>query len=213
MAEEATTTTATETTSAVTTDTTTSQETASSETLLKSEGTTTTETKPEDDGAKPPAEKSEEKPGAPETYEFTAPEGFTLDQPLLDKFTPLFKEANVSQEVAQKIVNEYANLQKAQVDAWLKTSTVDWPAEVKADKDFGGEKIGATLQASRAAFDEVFTPEERKQVEAFGLLNFPPLVKALARIQVKFMAEDKLHKGGPITPETTLAQAMFPGMN
>lgn len=213
MPEEGTTAT-TETTTAATTTTTASEETGSTttETLLQSGEATTETAKPEGDGAKPPAETSEEKTGAPEAYEFAEPEGFTLDQALLEKFTPLFKEANVSQEVAQKIVNEYASLQKAQVEAWQKTSMVDWPAEVKADKDFGGEKMPATLRSAQHAFNAVFTPEERKQVEAYGFLNFPPLVKALARIQTKFMAEDSIHLGSATTPEPTLAKAMFPDM-
>src|SRR5262245_60440079 len=49
------------------------------------------------------------KPGAPEKYEFKAPEGVTLDTGLVNDFTPLAKELGMSQDAAQKVVDLYAS--------------------------------------------------------------------------------------------------------
>src|SRR6266436_2405621 len=62
----------------------------------------------------PPAEpsKTEDKrpdAGAPEKYgDFKLPDGYQFDQASLDQATTLFKEAGLSQEAAQKMVDFYA---------------------------------------------------------------------------------------------------------
>lgn len=75
------------------------QEQSSEKTEAKTESTEgKTETKPEP------------KSGAPEAYaDFTAPEGYELNQEVLDRAVPLFKELNLSQEQAQKLVSFYGD--------------------------------------------------------------------------------------------------------
>lgn len=81
--------------------------------------------KPESD----PADKSaEDKPqGAPERYEFTAPEGSELDAAVTDAFAGVAKELNLTQEAAQKVVDKMAPLmaqrQAEQVQAVQEVAT------------------------------------------------------------------------------------------
>ncbi|HET9131900.1 MAG TPA: hypothetical protein VFO86_13180, partial [Terriglobia bacterium] len=67
--------------------------------------------KPEGEGDKKPDDK--ENPtkieGAPEKYaDFTLPEGFKFDDKTLEAATAVFKDLNLSQEGAQKLVDLYA---------------------------------------------------------------------------------------------------------
>lgn len=167
--------------------------------------TQTTETKAE------PGTEKDPKAVVPETYEFKAPEGTTLDQAVMDKFTPLFKEAGLTQELAQKLVDEYASMQKAQVEAWGKQQS-DWATEFKADKEFGGDNAEASLRSANAAWTKFATKEEIEAVHRFGLGNFPPMVKILSRVG-RLMAEDGFHQGGSAqdAPKDA-AKQMFPSM-
>ena len=169
------------------------------------DATQKTETKAE------PGTEKDPKAVVPETYEFKAPEGTTLDPAVMGKFTPIFKEAGLTQEVAQKLVNEYASMQKAQADAWGKQQT-DWAAEFKADKEFGGNNAEASLRSANAAWTKFATPEEIAAVHKFGLGNFPPMVKILSRVG-KLMAEGEFHQGESTTTTKSTAEKFYPRMN
>jgi hypothetical protein len=185
--------------------------------------------KPEDAPADPaaktedtPADKPEEKPKdtdkpeVPETYEFKAPEGLTLDPAALEAFTPVLKELGASQEVAQKLVDLHAQalngFAKAQQDAWVKQQET-WAGEFNADKEFGGQNAEASLRSANTAWSKFATKEEIAQIHSFGLANFPPLVKVLARVG-KLMGEDAFHQGGTGSTDTkSVAEKFYPGMN
>ena len=59
------------------------------------------------DGEGTPAEDKKEAPaGAPEKYEaFTLPEGYEVDEQLLNEFTPTLKELGLTQAAAQKVMD------------------------------------------------------------------------------------------------------------
>lgn len=211
MAEEATT---TETTTA---ETTTATETTTTETapLLgtppeKTETTDATKT-----GEVQTDPKDAKPTGAPEKYEFVAPEGMTLDEAAIGKFEPIARELNLTQEQANKLValhaEQAAEAQKTHEAAWTKTQE-DWRASVAADKEFGGDTLTTTTRDANLALAKFATPEDIAELQRLGLGNCPPLVKLLARAG-KLMAEDVMHKGGtegakPITPKE-----MFPKSN
>lgn len=211
MAEEATT---TETTTA---ETTTATETTTTETapLLgtppeKTETTDATKT-----GEVQTDPKDAKPTGAPEKYEFVAPEGMTLDEVAVGKFEPIARELNLTQEQANRLVALHAEQavegQKAHEAAWTKTQE-DWMASIKSDKEFGGDTLTTTARDANLALTKFATPEDISELQRLGLGNCPPLVKLLARAG-KLMAEDVMHKGGtegakPITPKE-----MFPKSN
>lgn len=211
MAEEATT---TETTTA---ETTTATETTTTETapLLgtppekteTTDATKTSEVQTDPKDAKPA--------GAPEKYEFVAPEGMTLDEAAIGKFEPIARALNLNQEDANKLVTIYAQQraedQKTHEAAWTKTQE-DWRASIAADKEFGGAVLETTARDANLALTKFATPEDVAELQRLGLGNCPPLVKLLARAG-KLMAEDVMHKGGtegakPVTPKD-----MFPKSN
>ena len=153
--------------------------------------------------------------GAPEKYEFVAPEGMTLDETAIGKFEPIARELNLTQEQANKLValhaEQAAEGQKAHDAAWTKTQE-NWKASIVADKEFGGAVLETTARDANLALTKFATPEDISELQRLGLGNCPPLVKLLARAG-KLMAEDVMHKGGnegakPVTPKD-----MFPKSN
>ena len=165
--------------------------------------------KPADEGAdqkdkagKPDGEKTgkeeEQKPeGAPEKYEFKAGEGIELDSAAMADFEPVARELNLTNEQAQKLVDVYpkilAGVQQRQVEAWQK-QTEGWAESVKADKEFGGDKLIANLGAAQRALDQFGNPELREYLESTGLGNHPELVKTFIKVG-KAMSEDGVITG------------------
>lgn len=149
------------------------------------------------DGEKP-EEKDEQKPeGAPEKYEFKAGEGVELDAEALKDFEPVARELNLTNDQAQKLVDAYpkilAGVQQRQTEAW-QAQTEQWAADVKADKEVGGDKLTANLSAAQRALDQFGTPELREYLDGTGLGNHPELVKAFIKVG-KAMSEDGVITG------------------
>lgn len=164
--------------------------------------------KPEDDKPQPGAEgdkPQDDKPadgdkpeGAPEKYEFKPAEGQELDTAALEQFEPIARELNLTNEQAQKMVDLYGTkimpmVQQQQAEAWQKT-TEQWAADVKADKEIGGDKLTANLSSAQRALDLFGTPELKEYLEGTGLGNHPELVKTFIKIG-KAMSEDGMVDG------------------
>lgn len=168
---------------------------------LGAEGDKPQEEKPAD-GDKPEEEKpddKEQKPeGAPEKYEFKPAEGQELDTAALEQFEPIARELNLTNEQAQKMVDLYGTkimpmVQQQQVEAWQKT-TEQWAADVKADKEIGGDKLTSNLSAAQRALAQFGTPELKEYLKGTGLGNHPELVKAFVKVG-KAMSEDGMVTG------------------
>ena len=63
-------------------------------------------------------------------------------------------------------------------EAWQKT-TEQWAADVKADKEIGGDNLISNLSAAQRALDQFGTPELKEYLNTTGLGNHPDLVKTL----------------------------------
>ncbi|WP_260750047.1 peptidase [Escherichia coli] len=153
------------------------------------------------EGDKPadkPDEKEQNPDGAPEKYEFQVAEGVELDTEALKDFEPVARELNLTNEQAQKLVDAYpkilAGVQHRQAEAWQKT-TEQWAADVKADKEIGGDKLISNLSAAQRALDQFGTPELKEYLNTTGLGNHPDLVKTFVKIG-KAMSEDGMVTGG-----------------
>lgn len=139
--------------------------------------------KPEGDEAE------EEKPkNAPEAYEFTAPEGVTLDPDAVAEFEPIARELDLTNEQAQKLVDIQAGLVRKQYEAWDK-QVATWVTEVKTDKEIGGTETKKSLVNAQAAITKFGTPELKAALDSTKMGNHPELVRVFARIG-KAMAED-----------------------
>lgn len=175
--------------------------------------------KPQDDkpadGDKPadkPDDKEQKQEGAPEKYEFKAGEGVELDTEALKDFEPVARELNLTNEQAQKLVDAYpkilAGVQQRQAEAW-KAQTEQWAADVKADKEIGGDKLTANLSAAQRALEQFGDPELKEYLDSTGLGNHPALVKAFIKVG-KAMSEDKVVTGGHESGGSDLISAFYP---
>lgn len=104
---------------------------------------------------------------APENYEFQFPKGMEVDKSLLEKATPLFKELNLTNAKAQKLVDlivenysDQAKQYQTLTDGWreqtIKDLGPDWRGQIKiADKfmqRFGSEAAWQVLEDSNLRY-------------------------------------------------------------
>ena len=173
-------------------------------------------------GVTPPADPSAPTPpeppkpaGAPEKYDFKAPDGVKLDQGMIDDFSKLAKEANMTNEAAQKFVD----MQLKSVSAWEKTQAEaqakantdmieGWKAESTADKEIGGANLPQNSALAIKALTKYGTPELVKLLDDSGLGNHKELFRLLYRIG-KDIKEPNLLEGNNGPAQPTAAKVLF----
>lgn len=183
----------------------------------------TTETKP----TEPPkeGEKPKEAAGAPEKYEdFKLPEGLELSPEVVTEVSGLFKELNLSQTQAQKLVDFHSKtlsataeaVSKTNMDTWLNQKAT-WKTEIKADPEIGG-KLGE-VKAKIGGMYAALGPENAKLVTEFkaamdltGAGDNPAFIKLFHKLA------ERLGEGSPVVGSTakpkpgSAAQAMYPDL-
>jgi len=148
--------------------------------------------------------------GPPETYEFKAPEGKEYDAAVLEPFAEAAREANLTQDAAQKILDRMAPALAARQQEQVTTVRTGWLESSRADKEFGGERLQENLSAAKRALDSYAAPEFRKLLDDTGLGNHPEVIRMLVRVG-KSMNEDSFVKGGAAFKGThDLAAKLYP---
>ena len=159
-------------------------------------------------GTEPPAPFDVEK--------ITIPEGLSKDDALFGDFANIAKEHGLTGSVAQTLVDlaakqvQAAN-QKLQAN-WDKQNE-DWQAEIRADKEIGGDKLAEVLQTfSKVASDtELSDPKFREALAFTGAGNHPAIVRTLAR-WAKALSEGGPVRGTPAAASrqpSTLGEAIY----
>lgn len=172
---------------------------ATPETPSQSTQTTERTTPPE-----PGSLLSEEPPAPFDAEKLTMPEGLSKDDGLWGDFTNLATKHKLPMALAEELVGLAAKQVQAvsqkQMALWDKQNE-DWQAEVRADKEIGGDKLAGTLQIfSKVASDpELSDPGFREALAFTGAGNHPAIVRTLARWA------RALSEGGPVqgTPVAT----------
>lgn len=147
----------------------------------------------------------------PEKYEFKMPEGITLDQARVDKFSPVFKELKITQEGAQKLVDLDIELRKADADAQATT----FKQFLKESYDETVKELGANYKAELAYVakvrDRFLSEETQEMLDASGLSNNKAFILDLIKLG-KLITEDKTPSGGPASPagEKSAADTLYP---
>jgi hypothetical protein len=152
-------------------------------------------------------DKEEAPQGAPEKYEaFTMPEGYQLDQQMLEEFTPTLKELGLTQDAAQKVMDFAPKLIEKTVQQTTAATLEQlglkdhaaWAAEVRNDKELGGEKLNENLSVARKAMDTYGSPALLDTFNKLGLGNHPEVLRMLVRVG-KTLSEDSFVPGGKTT--------------
>jgi hypothetical protein len=163
-------------------------------------------------------ETSKETPPAspPEKFDLKAPENLLLDaKAYMEKTATIAREQGLSQQQAQAMlehgntavsgfVEEQKNLLRKQVEGW--------EAEVKADKEFGGENLKESMTHAQRFASKYGTPELVKALEQTGFGSFPELFKAFVRAG-KAMSNDNFIRSTmpPAEPKKTAAEILYGG--
>ena len=172
-------------------------------------------TKPEGSDPNASADKPAEAKasGAPEKYEaWSVPDGYELDQGLVDEASPIFKELGLSQEASQKLVDFYAKhalaTNKEVMDAWTATRT-EWRESMKTDPDLG-KLVGKDgnfgpdsplIQTVNRALDGLQNPklvsDFKAAMDLTGAGDNPAFVRVLHALASKVTEGTSYAKGDP----------------
>lgn len=147
----------------------------------------------------------------PETYEFSVPEGVSLDADLTSEFTALAKEDGLTQERAQKYIDLGVKLATAGSTDFAK-QVGDWVEAAKNDPEYGGEKYDASVELGRAAYARWATPDLKEFLEKTGLGNHPEVIRLFYRIG-RDSSEERRNPSAPASAPADPALAMYPTMN
>jgi len=205
-----------------------SQEAKPTTTPPSTETTKPTEAKPADaskDGKSLLNEKSPAQ-GAPDKYEdFKVPEGFTLDGEVASEASAIFKETNLTQADAQKLVDFYVKHTKqafeAPFNAYMEKRQ-EWRDQINADPTMGGSKLnGVKVSIGRLidSFGDAKVAEAfRDAMDFTGAGDNPAVVRGLFELSKRLTEGTAVRGNGPATtgmrepgrevPST--AQAMYP---
>lgn len=199
----------TETTPVVETKASETQQTPSEQT----KATTTVVAEPaKDDAAKPPAEEKPKVEGAPEKYEFKAPDGQNYDPKVLTAFGEAAKAANLTQDAAQQLIESMAPALAARQLEEVAAVQKGWLEASSSDKEFGGEKLKQNLGIARKALDTFGTPELKTLLDETGFGNHPEVLRMLYRAG-NAISEDTVVTGNPSDKTESGARSFYPNSN
>jgi hypothetical protein len=165
--------------------------------------TTTQSTETKTDGAQSGKSLINEKgspEGAPEQYEdFKVPDGFTLDKDIAGEVGALFKEGNLSQAYAQKLVDFYvAKTTESHNQPYeqYQDTRQTWRNEINADPDIGGAKLNGVMVSISKLIDSFGDAKVadafREAMDYTGAGDNPGVVKGL------YALAKRLTEGGPV---------------
>lgn len=168
---------------------------------------------------KPPA--ATPAPVVPEKYEFKAPEGTEYDPEVLESFSAAAKKAGLTQDAAQKLIEDMAPAIAARQVDQVTTIQKEWKEASTADKEFGGEKLTENLGIAKRALD-LFDPLPaqagangtkqttplRTLLEETGLGNHPEVLRLLYRAG-KAISEDKVIVGKAATAQPDILDVLY----
>jgi hypothetical protein len=173
----------------------------------------TTEAKPEQQEAKTEEVKVEVKvEGAPEKYDFKAPDGKAFDADVLGKFSEVAKDLNMTQANAQKMLDTIAPALAEKMANAQASAKAEWAASSKADKEFGGDKLLENLAVAEKSLEQLGTPELRKLLLDTGLSHHPEVIRMLFKAG-KAISEDGYVGAGRSDKQIDPAKILFPNQN
>lgn len=158
------------------------------------------------DPAAPPADPSDppvdpaDPPAEPEpvVYDFTLPEGYTLDEELGGKFKEFAAAKNLTKEEAQQLLDLSLQAQEKQAETYRATQA-QWIEQAKSDKEFGGTQFDENSAVANKALDAFGTPELITLLRTTGFGNHPEVIRAFVKVG-KAVGEDKLVVRSTTTP-------------
>ena len=136
-------------------------------------------------------------------YKLELPKGASLEASAIERTLAFAKATGLSPESAQHALNhadaevkaDRVKQQEANAETFRKLAFESWPAEIKADKELGGDNYFKTVENCERAAKRFFTEAERETLKKTGWGNHPLMVRFSNRIGAA-MADDKFVGGG-----------------
>ncbi|WEQ51206.1 hypothetical protein LV478_11760 [Komagataeibacter oboediens] len=159
------------------------------------------------DAAQPGTEtKAPDAPVVPEKYEFTPPEGFTVDPEALSRYEGLAKDAGLTQEQFAKVteyglkyfhdqLGKQAEAQDLRVGNWMKDTLAD--GEIADGKTLRPE----AREAAARVLERFGGDDLRKALVETGAGNHPAIVRAFISIGKAMGVASPPDTGNPV-PQT-----------
>lgn len=119
--------------------------------------------------------------GAPEQYEFTAPEGSEFDGETLKVFEETARELNLTQDAAQKLIDKMSPIMAQRQMERIEAVRNEWAEQAKTDKEFGGDKLKESLGVAKSVLDKFGTPELKELINQSGIGNHPEVIRFFYR--------------------------------
>ncbi len=151
---------------------------------------------------------------SPESYsDFKLPEGVELDTLALEKASPIFKELNLTQEQAQKLVDLQAEM--VQEGARSQTETFDqlidgWKKDAENDKEFGGDKFEESVSTASLAVEAYGTPEFKQLMENHGIGNHPEMIRFMWKVGLPLKEDVPGGSVGAASEKKDRVSVMYP---
>lgn len=132
---------------------------------------------PPADNPDAPPDTPDNTPQVPEAYEFNLGEGLSISDALKERFTKVAKEASLSQDQVNALMDMHSETMLEILQAGEKQAS-DWEAQCKEQGLLTKEKLGYAVEAIN-----VFGGDEVKQVLIeTGAANHPAVMKMLQTI-------------------------------
>ncbi len=147
--------------------------------------------------------------------DLTLPEGFEPDAAAQSKFVDIINKGLSGKELANELVTLQTEMVKSASesvsDSWAETIN-EWKEEAEKSPEFGGDKLGASLDSIQEMIGEVMGEKASSVFEFLsftGVGNHPALILLLHRIAEE-RGEGKATHGQHASPPVSLANQMFP---
>lgn len=158
---------------------------------------------------------------APENYDFKdvqLPEGMTFDEELLNEFTPLLKEDNLTQDqanrymqLAVRLVEKQSNNLIEQFKQAQSATIAQYQNALNQDKEIYGADTKQTdlyLDVADKGYN-FFSEETRAELNKYGLNYCPALIKDMKKLGDLFKNDTIPQGGKPVATEQTPAQILY----
>ncbi len=141
------------------------------------------EKKPEGDEGKADKDQTEkDDKAAPEEYaEFKLADGVQVNEEVLKDFTALAKEANLTQEQAQKFIDFQNKIETARAEALTQEVTA-WTKQAETDKEYGGAAFQENVASANIALAKYGSPELIGLLKDSGFSNHPEVIRCFVKI-------------------------------
>jgi len=194
---------------------TTPESTASSTIItepLKSEATPAAPKTEEPKTTPPAAPTAPAPPTAPEKYELSLPEHSPLDEAVLERTAGYAKKQGLSNEQAQELVNrenqavvDHVERMKGQLNDQVKV----WEADVKADKEIGGDAFNKTVEMAKRVVNRHGSEAFKTALNETGLGSHPELIRFLKSVGESMTEDTFVHPGASVGKTRSPAEVLY----